>query len=84
MNKNKRFIQKNLDLRTVVLLDNDSTMNLFCNPDLVEDIKKVKRPFSIQSNGGKFSVNQKAKIPGYNKRVWLSRRSVTNIIMLKT
>ena len=29
------------------------------------------------------SVNHKAKIPGYNKRVWFSIRAITNIITLK-
>ena len=45
--RKKRSIHKNLDLRTVVLLDNESTMDLFYNTDLVEDIKKVKRPLRI-------------------------------------
>ena len=58
-------------------------MNLFYNPDLVEDINKVKRNLRIQSNGGEMSVNQKAKIPGYNMRVWFNRRDITNIIALK-
>ena len=37
--RKKISIQGNLDLRKVVLLENESTMDLFCNPDLVEDIK---------------------------------------------
>ena len=43
----------------------------------------MKRPLRIQSNGGEISVNHKAKIPGYNKRVWFSRRAITNIITQK-
>ena len=30
------------------------------------------------------SVNQKEKISGYNRRVWFSRRAITNTIVLKT
>ena len=82
--RKKRSIHKKLDLRTVVLLYNESTMDLFCNPDLVENIKDVKRPLRIHSNGGEMSVNNKSKIPGYNKRVWFSRRDITNIIALKS
>ena len=67
----------------MVLLDNESTMDLFCNPDLVEDIKKVNRPLRIQSKGGEMSINQKEKIPGYNNNVWFSRRDITKIIALK-
>ena len=45
--RKKRFIQKHLDLSTVNLLDNESTMDLFYNTDLVGDIKKVKRHLRI-------------------------------------
>ena len=76
-------MNKKIDPRTVVLLENESTMDLFCNPYLVEDIKKVKRLLRIQSNGEESFVNQKAKIPGYYERVWFSRRDITNIKGLK-
>ena len=69
---------------TVVLLYNNSTMDLFFNKYLVEDIKKVNIPLRIQSNGGKFSVNHRSKITEYNKRVCFVRRGFTNTIALKT
>ena len=81
--KNKRYIHKKLDLRTVVLIDNESTLDLFCNQDSVKNIKNIKGPLRIHSNGGEISVNQKAKIPWYNKRVCFSRRAITNILALK-
>ena len=43
--KKKRSMHKNIDLSIVVLLDNESTMDLFCDPDLVEDIYKSKGTF---------------------------------------
>ena len=67
----------------MALLDNDYTIDLLCNLYLVEDIKKVKVTLMIQSNDEEFSVNNKTKISGYNKRVWFSRRDITNIIGLK-
>ena len=67
----------------MVLLNNESTMDIFYNPDLVEDIKNLKRPSRIQSISKEVSVSQKANIPGYNKRVWFRQRSITNIIALK-
>ena len=82
-NRKKRSIQKKLDVRTVVLINNEYTMDLLCNPDLVEDIKKVNDTLRIHSNGGEMTVNNKSKIPGYNKRVWFSIRDITNIIALK-
>ena len=81
--RKKRSIQKKLYLRAVVFLDNKSTMDLFCDPDLVEYIKKVKGPLRIQSNGREMSANQKAEIPGYTRRVCFIRRDVINIIALK-
>ena len=81
--RKKRSIQKKLYLRAVVFLDNKSTMDLFYNPYLVEDIKKVRVTLRIQSNGGEISVNKKSKIHGYNRRVWFSRRDITTIIFMK-
>ena len=81
--KKKRAIHKKLYIRTVVLLDNKSTMDLFCNPDLVEYIQKVKEPLRIQYNGRDVSVNQKYNVPGYNNKVWFSRIYITKIVELK-
>ena len=47
------------------------------------EIKKLKWPLRIKSNGNEISVHKKANIPGYSKRVWISRRAITNIIDLK-
>ena len=46
----KRAMYNKIDLRTVVLLENEYTMDLFCNPHLVEDINKVKKHLTIQIN----------------------------------
>ena len=50
---------------------------------MVEYIEKLKIPLRIQSNVREISVNQKTKIPGYNNRVWFSRRAIINTIALK-
>jgi hypothetical protein len=71
-----------LDLRNVILLDSQSTMDLFCNPDLVSDVTKVSHKMRLQSNGGTMTVNHKAMIEGYNKKVWYSKDAITNIIDL--
>ena len=76
-------MQNKLYLRTLVPLDNDYTMDLLCKPDLVEYIKKVKERLRIQSNGGEMSVNKKANIPGYNKKLWFRRIAIINIIKIK-
>ena len=42
------------DLQNVILLDSQSTMDLFCNPKLVQKIKKPKSTMKLQSNGGHY------------------------------
>ena len=62
--RNKKSMHKNIYLRKVVLLENKYNMDLFYNPDLVGDIKKVKGTLRIQINGREMYANQKANIPG--------------------
>jgi hypothetical protein len=71
-----------LDLQNVILLDSQSTMDLFCNPKLVQDITKAKHKMTVQSNGGKLSVSHQAKVDGYDKKVWFSEKAITNIVAL--
>jgi hypothetical protein len=63
-----------LELREVILLDSQSTMDLFCNKTLVETTSKSKSSMRLKSNGGTMVVTQKAKLPGYNKKVWFSKK----------
>ena len=37
----------------------------------------------LKSNGGAMVVNQKCEVPGHHKKVWFSKESMTNIIVLK-
>ena len=46
---------RDLDLRKVVLLDNQSTIPLFCNKQLVKNIRKAKKLMTLKSNGGSMS-----------------------------
>lgn len=71
-----------LDLKEVMLLDNQSTMDLTCNPSLVERTFKSSNHMRLKSNGGKMKVTRKAMIPGYHADVWFSTRAITNILAL--
>jgi len=73
----------NLDLREVILLDRQSTMDLFCNQALVGETNKSGSSMRLKSNGGTMVVTHKAKMPGYHKTVWFSKRVITNIIALR-
>ena len=75
--------ESKLDLTQVILLDNQSTMDLFCNKSLVSTTFESKTPMWLKSNGGTMKVNHKATINGYDRPVWFSKDAITNIIALK-
>jgi hypothetical protein len=72
-----------LDLKEVIFLDSQSTMDLFCNAFFVIKISKSRSNMRLKSNGGTMVVTRKATMEGYNKTVWLSTRAITNIIALR-
>ena len=67
----KRSLQ-DVDLREVILLDNQSTVSLFCNPKLVQGIKKTDKTLRLQSNGGQMVIKKVAEIGEGNTKVWFS------------
>jgi hypothetical protein len=72
-----------LDLKEVILLDIQSTIDLFCNAALVSNISKSRSNMRLKSNGGTMVVTRKATMEGYNKTVWFSTRAITNIIAIR-
>jgi hypothetical protein len=59
-----------LDLREIILLDSQSTMDLTSNPNLVKRIFRSSTEMQLKSNGGSVTVNHKAKMAGYHREVW--------------
>ena len=80
---NVKPIHKGLDMKKVILLDNQSTVDLFCNSNMVTDIVKVKESIRVQSTGGYLVVRHKATLPGYGKQVWYNKDGITNILSMK-
>jgi hypothetical protein len=72
-----------LDLREIILLDSQSTMDIFCNAALVSKTRKSNLSVRLKSNGVTIVETLKATMMGYNKYVWLSTRSITNVIALR-
>jgi hypothetical protein len=63
----------------VDLLDNKSTITIFCNPDMVEDIQDIKHEsLELVTNAGILQTTQKATIPGWG-RAWCNEETKTNI-----
>jgi hypothetical protein len=80
---NKAGSKIKLDLREIIILDSQSTMELLCNAALVSKTSKSKSSMRLKSNGGTMTVSHKATLPGYNKSVWFGTRPITNIIDLR-
>jgi hypothetical protein len=72
-----------LDLRNVLLFDNQLTFNLCCNRKFVSLVRKALHALNMTSNGGGLKIMEQCKIPGYKYWVWFSENAITNIICLK-
>ncbi len=72
-----------MDLRNVLLLDNQSTFDLYYNKKFTSKITKATNALTMMSNGGSLRITEKCKIPGYKYPVWYSKKAIINIICLK-
>ncbi len=66
------FASQSKPLRGQVLLENQSSVHVFCNQDMVGSIQKAERQLELESNGGKLPIDIIANIDGFEEAVWLS------------
>ena len=79
MNKTELRATK-LKMSDTLLLDNQSSVHVFCNPDYVSDVRNAAWKMQLRSNGGKMLINEIATYKGFNKAVWFSTTAMTNIL----
>jgi hypothetical protein len=75
---------RGFDLREVVLLDNQSTVDVFCNMKLVKNIRLAPEPLTLKSNGGELLISHITDVADYYEPVWFSKQAIANIFSLKT
>ena len=66
---------------TWLLLDNQSTIDVFCNGALLSNIKQSGRSMSIHCNAGVKTTDQTGCFPGYGE-VWYHPTGIANILSL--
>ena len=68
---------------TWVLLDNQLTVNIFCNWVLLpQDVRLTNRCLHVQCNAGSAVTNLIRRFPGYPGEIWYNLDGITNILLL--
>ena len=68
-------------LRSWILLDNQSSISIFCNLNMVSNIRETNKTLDLTMNAGVLVTNKKADAPKWGE-VWFSPDAVTNIFSL--
>jgi hypothetical protein len=71
------------DLRGVILLNNQSTVNMFCNKEFISNIQPAPEPLILKSNGAELIAHHIADVADCDEPVWFSKKAITNIFTLK-
>ena len=69
--------------RKVIFLDKCSTIDLFYNEDLVENITNYGKKITVQENGVTLVVTHKEKLTRYKQDAWFRKYAITNITDIK-
>ena len=62
----------------LITLDTGSTLDLFGNRDLVEDLHEARECIRMFTNAGEKKICEQATVPGYGK-VWFDESAIANI-----
>jgi hypothetical protein len=67
---------------TWILLDNQSTVDVFANRDLMRNIHTTTRSMTIRCNAGVTQTNMIGRVEGYPGEVWYNPHGIANILSL--
>ena len=64
-----------------ILLDSQSTVDLFCNAALLNNLRVVRTTLKIRCNAGEMTTNMVGDLNGYGT-VWYHKKGIANILSL--
>ncbi len=68
-------------MKNILCLDSCSSVDLFCNPCMVQDVKPSNDVLDLATNAGTMETTKQATLPNYGK-VWFDERAITNVFSL--
>jgi hypothetical protein len=75
------FLQGHTIPDSWILLDSQSTIDLFCNKRLLQNVRATEKTVRIHCNAGITTTNQQGELPGYGV-VWYHPKGIANILSL--
>jgi hypothetical protein len=72
------FANRALLLRNHLLMENQSSVHIMCNPNFVNNIWKSSQSMILKSNGGSLLINEVANFEGFKREMWFLRNTMTN------
>ena len=68
---------------TWILLDSQSTCDIFVNPHILHNIRTVPESLRVHTTAGIATTNQKGDLRGYPYPVWFMPNGIANVLALK-